>query len=66
MNALPSAHDRLVALAHALEPVMMLAADAQHAMPLTARGVIDGLLRIRLQLARYQVWVINQAKRSTP
>jgi hypothetical protein len=58
--------EHLLCLAHALEPLMMLAVDAQHAVPLGAKGLVDGLLRIQLQLTRYQVWLLDEANRGSP
>ena len=53
--------DRLIALAHAIEPLMMLTVDAEQAIPPDDKITIDGLLRIRLQLTRYRVWLFDRA-----
>lgn len=40
---------------------MMLTVDAEQAIPPDDKITIDGLLRIRLQLTRYQVWLFDRA-----
>ncbi len=58
--------DRLVALAQALELLLMLAVDAEHAVPLDDRTTLEGLGRMRLQFSRQQFWLLDRAKRGTP
>lgn len=74
MSALPSivptvgadTRERLVALAHALDVVLMLAVDAEHAVPLDDRTTLEGLNRMRLQFSRQKFWLLDRAKRGTP
>ena len=58
--------DRLVALAHGLEPLMLLAFEAEGFVPPGDATTTDALLKMRLQLTRFQVWLFDQAKRGAP
>lgn len=54
--------DRLLAVAHAIEPMLMLTIDAEHATPPDERVLNEGLLQIRFRLTCIQVWLFDRAK----
>lgn len=54
--------DRLLAVAHAIEPLIMLTIDAEHATPPAEKVLNEGLLQIRFRLTCIQVWLFDRAK----